>query len=106
MSAAVPPQTQSDEEQCFQQGLKGLRTTVNASHSRGRSRASSGPNAASEYDHTSTHEEYDPKYDTSLDDSGIDVTGPGHSRRSSQVVQHNIPMESLLRRPSSAYKYS
>ena len=106
MSAAVPIQTQSDQQQCFQKGLKGLRTTVNSSQSRERSRASSGPGVTSQYDHTSSHGEYDPKYDTSLDDSGIDVTGPGHSRRSSQVEQHNVPMESLLQQPSLAYEYS
>ena len=99
---------ESDKRQCFQQGLKGLRTSNHASsHSRGRSRASSGLEHVSEYEHASSHGEYEhPKF-VDQDDSGIDLGAPGPSRRSSQVINPNLPggIEQVMRHPSGGYEY-
>ena len=59
--------------------------------------------AHSEYDHPSSHEEYDHKYDQSLDDSGIDVGGSGRSRRSSLLQHNTAKLEPILRLPEYEY---
>ncbi|KIW65268.1 hypothetical protein PV04_07541 [Phialophora macrospora] len=96
------------EKVMFQQGLRNLRNPSRSSHTRNRSRASSGQAGMSEYERGSSLDE---PYDHA-DDSGISLGNPLHSRRPSEMGQgmsssaESLPSVGHLLSEAGGYHYT